>query len=312
MTSEKTFELTIAICTHNRCEQLFENVKKIVDICQSYEWIGILLVDNASTDDTSQVILRLIDYGKLKDIKIKTVCECQLGLAAARNLALDACETEFIAFVDDDAYVSQNWANMIREAFQKNDRLAACGGPVVPVYDVSRPDWLSDRFLWAYSIHDRGKSDQNYVFPDHPLGVNMTFDKKKLQSLRFDQALGRKGTGLLSWEESKFFRELMQRGGLVTYLSEAVVYHVVPPERLTKAWLKKRHEAEGITIAIITLNKNPSTVQFFFKASNAAVRYIMFFFLSVIYPDNHFRFFARMKSVYFSGLLKGLFGNTQG
>lgn len=180
------------------------------------------------------------------------------------------------------------------------------GGPVVPVYGSQKPEWLSDHFLWAYSVHERDESDSYYVFPDHPLGVNMTFDKKMLRTLRFDEKLGRKGTNLISWEESKFFRELMRQGGQVVYLSNALVYHFIPPERLTKTWLKKRHEAEGVGVAIGILQNNSGRAQRLFKSASASIMYIIFWVVSIFYPDKHFRFFAKMKLVYLVSLLKGL------
>ncbi|WP_287373942.1 glycosyltransferase [Prosthecochloris sp.] len=310
MISDESFQMTIAICTHNRSDLLFENVKKTLDVCQLCNWISLLIVDNASTDDTSNTILKLIDYGKLKGIKIESAFENKLGIAAARNCALDACETEFIAFIDDDAYIANSWVSAVKNAFQENDMLAACGGPVKPVYSIARPEWLSDRLLWAYSVHERGKCDRDYIFPDHPLGVNMVFNKKKL-SLRFDELLGRKGKNLISWEESQFFRELMLCGGRVTYLSKAIVYHVIPQERLTKEWLKKRHKAEGVTKAIIALKKDSSHFYRFYKVSGAIALYVVFFALSFMPFGKEIHFFSKMKMLYFFGFLKGFLSDGQ-
>jgi GT2 family glycosyltransferase len=50
------------------------------------------------------------------------------GLIAARNAGVDACRTDILAMVDDDAVPHPDWAARILEHFQRDDRLGGLGG----------------------------------------------------------------------------------------------------------------------------------------------------------------------------------------
>lgn len=229
---------------------LIESAEKIVDACCGRNWITILIVDNASTDDTAEAIRSVISYGEKKRVRVTSVYESRLGLSAARNRALDECRTAIIAFIDDDAYIDTAWCDAVRSEFITNDKTVGCGGPVLPIYSVPKPNWLSRRLLWAYSVGGYGNEDRLYVYPEHPLGVNMAFSTSKLCGLRFDEDLGRKGENLVSWEESAYFGRIMRNGGQIKYLSSATVFHIISEDRLTKNWLMKRHIAEGRSVAM--------------------------------------------------------------
>lgn len=291
-------EITISICTHNRGKMLVESAEKIVDACYGKEWVNVLIVDNASTDDTDEAILSVINYGKKKSVRVTSVFESNLGLSAARNRALDECRTTVIAFIDDDAYIDAAWCDAVRSEFIANDETVGCGGPVVPIYSVPKPNWLSNRLLWAYSVGGHGNKDRLYAYPEHPLGVNMAFKISKISGLRFNENLGRKGESLVSWEESEYFRKIMKDGGRIKYLSGAVVYHIIPESRLTKRWLMRRHVAEGRSVAL-ALIADPNTkglnIANIVKGLFAAFSLLI---LSALNGHTQTGVFFRMKSIY--------------
>jgi hypothetical protein len=56
------------------------------------------------------------------------------GLAAARNEALDRCDGEVLAFVEDDVAVEPGWLAALEEAWAAPGaaHLGCVGGPLVP------------------------------------------------------------------------------------------------------------------------------------------------------------------------------------
>ena len=74
--------ITVAICTRNRAASLQKAVDSVLP--QLSEDIELLIVDNASTDNTPEVAMHLAAANRQV-----TVClEDEVGLSAARNKAL--------------------------------------------------------------------------------------------------------------------------------------------------------------------------------------------------------------------------------
>ena len=101
---------SIIICTHNRSVYLAENLPKVLELEYSPEKFEVIVVDNASTDNTSSVA---------KEAGVRCVREGILGLTHARNRGIAESRGDLIAFVDDDAWPETNWLHEL-------DRVLAC------------------------------------------------------------------------------------------------------------------------------------------------------------------------------------------
>jgi glycosyltransferase involved in cell wall biosynthesis len=89
--------VSVYIPTHNRCALLKRAVKSV--FAQSYGNIELLIVDDASHDDTQRFLQALTH--KSIDIKIFRQ-ETAQGACVARNIALKHARGEFVAGLDDD------------------------------------------------------------------------------------------------------------------------------------------------------------------------------------------------------------------
>ncbi len=83
------------------------NVEKYIHNCidsilnQTYSNLEIILVDDGSPDNCPQIC---DDYA-VKDKRINIIHQKNSGLSVARNVALDMCTGEYIAFVDSDDWL---------------------------------------------------------------------------------------------------------------------------------------------------------------------------------------------------------------
>lgn len=94
-------DVSILVCTHNRspvAEQTVVALLRLVDRVQNVE---LIVVDNASTDDTA---VRIQQYHS-----VVYRYEEQLGLSHARNRALREARGEWVIFVDDDVFPEDGW-----------------------------------------------------------------------------------------------------------------------------------------------------------------------------------------------------------
>lgn len=76
----------------------------------SYE---IILVDDGSTDDTSNIIAR---YKNLYPDKIVALTQKNMGISTARSAGLDSAIEKYITFTDHDDWVSVDYVETLMNA----------------------------------------------------------------------------------------------------------------------------------------------------------------------------------------------------
>lgn len=85
--------VTAAIPTHNRGALVVEAVESV--LAQTYRDFELVVIDNGSTDDTSERLQPYLD-------RIRYVRQDNRGRAGSRNRALAEARGEYIAFLDSD------------------------------------------------------------------------------------------------------------------------------------------------------------------------------------------------------------------
>lgn len=89
--------MSVIIPTHNRGDLLPRAVKSVFG--QTYGSIEVIVVDDASVDDTPEVVAEL----EREDSRLRYVrSEINVGNAAARNIGIHRASGEVLAFLDDD------------------------------------------------------------------------------------------------------------------------------------------------------------------------------------------------------------------
>lgn len=89
--------ISVQICTYNRANLIKEAIQSVLD--QTYENFEIIIIDDASTDNTEEVVKSFFD-SRIKYFKN----EKNLGIAKSRNLAVQKCSGEYIAILDSDDF----------------------------------------------------------------------------------------------------------------------------------------------------------------------------------------------------------------
>jgi glycosyltransferase involved in cell wall biosynthesis len=204
---------TVAVCTRNRPALLQKCLAAVSRLNPGPR--GVLVIDNSDgNSDTRKVAC---DYGG------RYIIEPIAGLCRARNRALAECDTEIIAFLDDDVTPAPDWLRLLVEPFS-DPRNGASAGQVVT------PDSLPvDGSLQTPRI----LSDQNphwfemAAFGGIGFGANMAFRKRAcLPANFFDERLGR-GAPFEIGDESYAFVSILSSGHRVAYTPSAIVHH--PP-----------------------------------------------------------------------------------
>lgn len=114
--------VSLIVPVYNVEEHLSACVESILK--QSYENLQIILVDDGSTDLSSTIC----DEYARKDDRVKVVHKKNGGLSSARNAGLDIATGKFVAFIDSDDFISNNFVStMALHMEEKDDRIACVG-----------------------------------------------------------------------------------------------------------------------------------------------------------------------------------------
>ncbi len=240
--------VTVAVCTFNRSRHLRACVDALAAQTFAVDGFDILIVDNASTDDTSEVAAELA----ARHANVLYVFAPKQGAGPARNEAMRQTKTPLLAYMDDDQIARPDWLANLVAPFDAVPDLAIAGGEVLPVWETPRPDWLDDSFLKFYSV-DLGWSKVARPLADGEwlLEGNICFDVEALRRAGgFDERFGPRGTAFVYGEG--FVIEVIRRaGGIAWYVPGAIADHLVHADRMTPDWYAQRVFWQGVTDSVV-------------------------------------------------------------
>jgi len=88
--------ISVIMPVYNRAEFIGEAIQSILS--QTYKNFELIIIDDASTDNTLKVISEFTDDDRILLLKNKK----NEGVAATRNRGIEIAKGEFIAFMDSD------------------------------------------------------------------------------------------------------------------------------------------------------------------------------------------------------------------
>ncbi|MCW5891456.1 MAG: glycosyltransferase family 2 protein [bacterium] len=242
---------TVVVCTHDRADVLATAVTHAHAQARALG-AEVLVVDNASTDGTPAL---LADLGRRLGAGLRSVHEPELGLSAARNRGLAEARGAVVVYLDDDAVPRPGWLAALLAGFDDPDVVAA-GGRIVLRFPGAAPAWLDPTLHGQLSAYDQGPAAHpiRYGQADYPYGANIAFRADAARARGgFSRLVGPRGRHQLVHDETDLCYRLEHAGGTILYLPDAVVDHVVLPERISPAWMLRRASTGGQSAAVFIL-----------------------------------------------------------
>lgn len=237
--------ITVAVCTHNRHRYLGDCLGSLRQQTLSSNSFRVLLVDNSTDADASAKFYE--EYSLLEN---EAVCFLSPpGLSRARNHAARICGTRFIAYIDDDVRASPTWLAAVLNAFLADEHVAGVGGPIVPLWERTPPDWLPNRHIAMLTIVGTEGGDRLLPLSQYLFGANMAFVVEALiEAGGFPEQVGRMGEHtLISCEETRIQDKIRASGGKIKFVTDASVDHIVHSERVCRNWMRSRMAWESVS-----------------------------------------------------------------
>jgi glycosyltransferase involved in cell wall biosynthesis len=170
------------ICTRNRARQLTACLAAVGNIQSNLPW-ELLLVDNGSSDETSDVIdAFLLTHTLLKGHHLIQPID---NGSLAKNLAIAASEGEIIAFTDDDCYPASDFIDRVHEIFAAEPLTGFIGGRIMLHDPTDAPLTINESLETA--LYTAGGIVPNGAIS----GANMAFRRVALVAVGgFDPTFG--------------------------------------------------------------------------------------------------------------------------
>jgi glycosyltransferase involved in cell wall biosynthesis len=239
--------LTLALCTHNHAERLARTLSALAQLVPPACAWELLIVDNASTDDTPHLIAAS-DW-RTPAMNVRVVREEKLGLSNARNRAIREATGEYIVFMDDDETPDPHWLDA-HERVILAEHPDALGGRIEVMFeDGERPAWLRDELLGFLGKLDHGGAARRLVAADTPIfGGNFGFRRELFARIgAFDAGLGRKGSANTGGEDTEIYRRMIASGCNVWWVPDAVIHHRIQAGKLRRRYFLDLHFRQGRT-----------------------------------------------------------------
>ena len=241
--------LSIVICTYDRYDALADTVATLIASPGFANTDSELLVVE-NTPPSRRLPILAPEHPR---VRIE-VCET-VGLSAARNFGITRSTGDIIAFLDDDALVNDDWCSAVVDLFEERPSLLIAGGKVVPKYSRALPPWYDDELSSYLSCIDWSPRGRFLRDGEWIVGANMMFRRQVFDEHGiFDTSLGRKGSAsLLSNDETALLEKIGMRN--VYYEPRIMVQHVIPMDRLTPGWFRRRVFWQAVSDMVAGLAK---------------------------------------------------------
>ncbi len=108
--------VSVVVTTYNRSQLVHRAIRSV--LAQTYPSLDIIVIDDASSDDTMTGIEKAVYGDQIRYIKH----DRNLGLATARNTGLRLAKGEYVSYLDDDdEWVADKIAKQVSKARETSD-----------------------------------------------------------------------------------------------------------------------------------------------------------------------------------------------
>lgn len=214
----------------------------VQNIFPGIQW-EVVVVDNASTDDTVQAASSIWEkVGEPAPMRI--ISEPRLGVGYARYRGIEEAKYEFISFIDDDNWVDSDYVQIGFDVMRRHPDVGACGSLNEAVSDADLPWWF-ESFHRSYAVGPQSETPGDITSNDGVLwSAGMLLRKSAIQELMdhgfHPMVVGaRGGKILMRSEDYEMCLALRLRGWKLWYEPKLKLKHYLPAERLDWTYLRR-------------------------------------------------------------------------
>ncbi|MEM3828974.1 MAG: glycosyltransferase family 2 protein [Conexivisphaerales archaeon] len=211
--------VSVIIPTFNRRNDLLHCLRSLTE--SSYKNMEIIVVDNGSTDDTSEAVKRHYPNVRLIDLDKNT------GVTGGRNAGARVAKGDFILFLDHDMVVDKEMVGTLI-SFMLNDENIGAIGPVIYYFNEPTKIWAagtSINILTGKVSFNTRETNEAY-FEVQVLPAAIMVRREILQKIGlFDE------TFFAVYEDTDFCFRIREAGYKVMCVLRAKAWHKTPLDK---------------------------------------------------------------------------------
>ena len=238
-------KITILIPTYNRAASLKRLLDSLEESAGLEETpVEIIVVNNHSTDATSQLLIDVL--AEHKRFSIRVLEELKHGKSWALNLGLGHVTGSLVLLLDDDVSVDR-FCVAEHVAAYKDGLFDAVQGKVLAGLDPEgQPANMARLREYNIPIVDHGEgSCEVRGFT----GTNISLKREVFEKAGlFDTRLGPGASGLS--EDTEYSRRIRDNGFKIGYAPKAITYHELNPERYGSSYNRNVQYRKGVSRSI--------------------------------------------------------------
>ena len=242
---EEYAPIDVVICTYNNAAMLSETLESIAGQMTSKAIeFKVLVVDNASTDGTAQVVDGFAATGRIPHLR--RVYEAEQGLVPARIRGVLETSAPWIAFVDDDCVLANDWVSNAASFIKAHPECGGFGGIVRLKFEHPPAEYVR-RYKYSFAEQEHGETEQPREWL---VGAGMVLNRAALVRTGWieKQYLGdRKGNLLLSGGDMEMVLRIRSLGYELWYTPTCLIHHCIPARRLSLPYLVKINYGLGVS-----------------------------------------------------------------
>jgi glycosyltransferase involved in cell wall biosynthesis len=234
--------VSVVICCYNSAARLPETLRHLSVQVAACEW-EVIVVDNASTDDTAEVAAHLWRTLGSNVVPMQIVEEPRPGLNNARQKGLAASKYDIVILCDDDNYLADDYVQRSFEIMRSHPSVGLAGGAIKPMYESPPPSWFRPYENMIAVGQVAQKEGDVTTQPGVLFGAGLVIRKDAYESLlraNFVPVLtDRKKNTLMSGGDNELCFAFRIAGWKLYYSPSLRLTHYIPTVRVSWTYIKR-------------------------------------------------------------------------
>jgi GT2 family glycosyltransferase len=226
-------EVTIYVINYNGQAELSKTLPALLTLTSPTK--DIIVIDNNSTDGSREWLKEC--FPDIRCIHL----EENRGVSAARNVALETAETDYVLVLDNDIIVTPDMLMHLMNVMQSESNVGVCHPDIL---DDNDPDVYHYNGGWIHYLGtfisrpkpEYGSYRPRYEQFDVVSGAAMLINRQAAKHIGYFD-----GDYFFNWEDGDFVSRLTLAGYRCLNVPAAVVYHNSKPRGTSKVFYQVRN-----------------------------------------------------------------------
>ncbi len=231
----RRISIDLVICTYNNAALLDRTLAALSkqEVSPHVDW-QVTVVNNNCTDETPEVVEK---HSRSGNVPLRMIFEPQQGAIPARVCGVRNTGGEWIAFVDDDCLLAEDWVEQSARFTEEHPDCGAFGGHIILQWEKTPPPYVLSRpYLYAGARHGETAKRRKWV-----AGAGMVVRRAALEDSGWldKQFLeDRIGKRLVSGGDVEIPMRIAARHE-VWYNPRCNLRHIIPERRMSREYVRR-------------------------------------------------------------------------